>query len=162
MSDLGKLMVQLGKVFPEDKSLSPIEVSNVLNTFFEKRGLAISTRYMRKYELTHELISRIRSSFTDFKQDIKSLTGYKSDRLVRNKYFEMVYAILNHYHFGIAGKSGKLKKISEEEYAVIFDIDRKTLKRNLKVVDFYNHERYKFLNNLEQIFYKIEEGIFDN
>lgn len=74
----------------------------------------------------------------------------------------MVYAILNHYHFGIAGKSGKLKKISEEGYAVIFDIDRKTLKRNLKVVDFYNSERYKTLNNLEQIFYKIEKNIIDN
>ena len=74
----------------------------------------------------------------------------------------MVYAILNHYHFGIAGKSGKLKKISEEEYAVIFDIDRKTLKRNQEVVDFYNHERYKLFNNLEQIFYKIENIIFDN
>ena len=154
-------MVQLGKVFPENQSLSPIEVSNILSDFFEKRGLAISIKYMRKLELTHELISRIRSSFTAFKQDIKSLTGFKSDRLVRNKYFEMVYAILNHYHFGIAGKSGKLKKISEEEYAVIFDINRKTLKRNQEVVDFYNRERYKIFNNLEQIFYKIEESIFD-
>ena len=154
-------MVQLGKVFPENQSLSPIEVSNVLSDFFEKRGLAISIKYMRKFELTHELISRIRSLFADFKQDIKSLTGFKSDRLVRNKYFEMVYAILNHYHFGIAGKSGKLKKISEEEYAVIFDINRKTLKRNQEVVDFYNRERYKIFNNLEQIFYKIEESIFD-
>ena len=161
MSDQEELMVQLGKVFPENQSLSPIEVSNILSDFFEKRGLAISIKYMRKLELTHELISRIRSSFTDFKQDIKSLTGFKSDRLVRNKYFEMVYAILNHYHFGIAGKSGKLKKISEEEYAVIFDINRKTLKRNQEVVDFYNRERYKIFNNLEQIFYTIEESIFD-
>ena len=155
-------MMQLEKCYPEDKSLSPIEMRNLFEDFFAKRGLKLKVEFLRENELTQELISRIRSSFTDFKQDIKSLTGYKSDRLVRNKYFEMVYAILNHYHFGIAGKSGKLKKISEEEYAVIFDIDRKTLKRNLKVVDFYNHERYKILNNLEQIFYKIEEGIFDN
>ena len=161
MSEQDIASLQLGQVFPEDMSLAPIEMSIIIK-FLKNRGYLIRKIDLRENELTQELISRIRSQYDDFKPLIEEVIKQRSDRFYRNTYFEMVYAILNHYHFGIAGKSGKLKKISEEEYAVIFDIDRKTLKRNQEVVDFYNRERYKIFNNLEQIFYKIENNIFDN
>lgn len=152
-------MLQLGKCYPEDKSLSPIEVSKQLGPFFEKRGLSLKIGYKQQYELTQELISRINRIYEKVKPDIQSRLKFNSERLVRNKYFEMVYAILTHHHFGIANKNNKLIRISYSKFAKIFHIDRKTTSRNQLVTDFYNENSYKPFKCLEKIFYDIEQNI---
>lgn len=152
-------MMQLEKVYPEDKSLSPIEMRNLFEDFFAKRGLKLKVEFLRENELTQELISRIRSSYDDFKKDIKRILNYQSDRLVRNKYYEMVFAILEHHHFGIANKNKQLIKISFSRFAAIFEVNRKTTSGNQSITDFYRSKRYKKHNELERIFYKIENVI---
>ena len=42
----------------------------------------------------------------------------------------MVYAILEHHHFGIANNNNKLKKISYCEFAETFEVNQKNM--NLK------------------------------
>lgn len=148
-------------MFPEDKSLSPIEVSNLFKDFFAKRGLKIKVEYKMKYELTQELISRIRSSYDDFKNDIKRILRFKSDRLIRNKYFEMVFAILEHNHYGISNEKKELIKISCSQFAQIFEVNRKTISGNQIITDFYSEERHKQYDELKNIFYKIENVILN-
>ena len=161
MSEQELFLVQLGKLFPEDKSLSPIEVSNLFDDFFAKRGLKIKVEYKMKYELTQELISRIRSSYNDFKNDIKRILRFQSERLVRNKYYEMVYAILEHHHYGIANKNKKLITISYCRFADIFEVNRKTTSGNQIITDFYSEKRQKQYEELKKIFYKIENVIIN-
>jgi hypothetical protein len=55
----------LEKCFPEDKSLSPIEMSNLLDEFCKKRGLVCKFGYLRKNELNQELISRIKNYYKE-------------------------------------------------------------------------------------------------
>lgn len=152
-------MMQLEKCYPEDKSLSPIEMRNLFEDFFAKRGLKLKVEFLRENELTQELISRIRRSYDDFKDEMKRVLKFKSDRLVRNKYYEMVFAILDHHHFGIANKNKQLVKISLNRFAVIFEVNRKTTSGNQIITDFYRSGRYKQHNELETIFYKIENVI---
>lgn len=159
MGDQEILMLQLGKCYPEDKSLSPIEVSKLLGPFFEKRGLSLKVGYIQKHELTQELISRIKKLYEKVKPDIKNRLKFNSERQVRNKYFEMVYVILDYNHFGIANKNNKLIKISCNKFANIFGVRRNTLSKNQLVMNFYLGNRYKIYNCLEEIFYEIERNI---
>ncbi len=161
MSDRDILMSSLEKYFPEDKSLSPIGMSEFFGDFFEKRGLNARFSYLRENELTQELISRIRSSYDDFKNDIKRILRFKSDRLIRNKYFEMVFAILEHNHYGISNEKKELIKISCSQFAQIFEVNRKTISGNQIITDFYSEERHKQYDELKNIFYKIENVILN-
>jgi hypothetical protein len=152
----------LEKCFPEDKSLSPIEMS-MLNEFFKKRGLDCRIGYLIKKELNQELISRIKKYYNEVFQDLVVVLDYKSGRLIKNKYYEMVYAILDHHHFGIASKRNKLTKLSFSRFAEIFEVNRKTTSTNQNVTDIYSSKRYKLKKDkddeLRYIFDKIEKII---
>lgn len=161
MSDLENKRLQLEILFPEDKSLSPIEMS-MLNEFFKKRGLDCRIGYLIKKELNQELISRIKNYYKEVFQDLVVILDYKSGRLIKNKYYEMVYAILDHHHFGIASKNkDKLVKLSFSKFAEIFKVNRKTTSGNQNYVDFYNKKRYNLKGDLIYVFDKIEKVILE-
>ena len=163
MSEIDLLRLKLENVFPEDKSLSPIEMSELLNDFCVKRGLTCKFGYLRKKELDQELISRINKFYKEKFDDLTTIIGYKSGRSIRNKYYQMVFAILEHHHFGIANNKNKLIKLSFNRFAEIFDVDRKTTSNNQVVVNFYSKKRYKLNvdNKLKIIFSEIENKILE-
>jgi len=138
-------------------------MSNLLDEFCKKRGLVCKFGYLRKNELNQELISRIKNYYKEVFQDLVVILDYKSGRLIKNKYYEMVYAILDHHHFGIASKRNKLTKLSFSRFAEIFEVNRKTTSTNQNVTDFYSSKRYKLKKDkddeLRYIFDKIEKKI---
>ena len=50
--------------------------------------------------------------YNDFKTDIKNAGNHKSERIVRDRYFQLVYAILQREKFGIANDKNKLIKVT--------------------------------------------------
>lgn len=139
-------------------------MSNLLDEFCKKRGLVCKFGYLRKKELNQELISRIKNYYKEVFQDLVVILDYKSGRLLKNIYFEMVYAILDHHHFGIANKRNKkLIKITYSKFAEIFGINRKTTSNNQMVVNFYSEKRFKLKGDkeLQYIFKEIENKILE-
>lgn len=159
--------LQLEITFPEDKSLSPKEMSNYkdkIENFCKMLGLSCKSECLEdkepKHELNQELISRINIFYQEVFEDLRIILKNQSGKTIRNKYYELVYAILNYHQYGIANKKGnKLKKLSYRIFAEIFKVDRKTTSRNQSVVDFRDENRYKMDNDLEYIYDEIERKI---
>ena len=153
--------------FPEDKSLSPIEMSNKkdeIENFCKMLGLSCKSEYLEdkepKHELNQELISRINNFYQEVFKDLRTILKCKSGKTIKNKYYEMVYAVLNYHQYGIANKKGnKLNKLSYRIFAKIFEVDRKTTSRNQSVLDFRDENRYKMDNDLKYIYDEIERKI---
>ncbi len=159
--------LQLEITFPEDKSLSPIEMSNKkdeIENFCKMLGLSCKSEYLEdkepKHELNQKLISRINNFYQEVFKDLRTILKCKSEKTIKNKYYEMVYAILNYHQYGIANKKGnKLKKLSYRIFEKIFEVDRRTTSRNQSVVDFRDENRYKMDNDLKYIYDEIERKI---
>lgn len=160
MSDRDILMSSLEKYFPEDKSLSPIGMSEFFGDFFEKRGLNARFSYLRENELTQELVSRIKQRCAAYELEIRAKTNYKSEKTLRNTYYQMIFAILTHHHYGIINNKKQLKRISNKWFAKEFEVNRKTLSANLSNVNFYDSNRA--IKDLHDIFFRIENEIINN
>jgi len=157
--------MQLENTYPEDKSLSPIEMSielkELLDDFCRKRGLVCKFEYLISRELNQELISRIKQRFNINQEDLATVLGYKSERGPKIIYYSMVYAILEKHQFGITNKKqNKLRKISYSQFAEIFHVDRKTIAKNINYANFYR-KKNNLNNNLKHIFYDLEKMILN-
>ena len=161
-----ELKATLETIIPRER-LTPIEMSYLLNEICAERGLACSFKYRRQKELNQELISRIKTFFNILYKDLKNALGFKSERSIKNFYYQMVYAILEHHHFGIANNNKKLKKISYCEFAEIFEVNRKTISANQNVANFYDSQRIKLKpegqndKEIRRIFKEIEQIILE-
>ena len=91
--------------------LTPKSVE-VLNKILSPRGYKIVANPIRERKFTQELALRIKTMYNDFKTDIKNAGNHKSERIVRDRYFQLVYAILQREKFGIANDKNKLINIS--------------------------------------------------
>lgn len=160
MSDRDILKSYLEKCSPEDKSLSPIEMKELIGDLLEKRGQIARVSYLRKKELTQELVSRIKQSCAAYELEIKTKTNYKSEKTLRNTYYQMIFAILTHHHYGIINNKKQLKRISNKWFAKEFEVNRKTLSANLSNVNFYDSNRA--IKDLHDIFFRIENEIINN
>ena len=159
MFDIDILRMKLEQCYPENKPLAPIEMSKLMDEFCRKRGLVCKFEYLINpdKELNQEFISRINNYYQEVFQDLVAILNYKSRQLIRNKYYKMVYAILEHNNFGIANKNKKrLLKIDYSKFSRIFDVDRKVLASNQKLVNFYDDSRYNWKGDLKYIFDQIE------
>lgn len=153
--------------FPEDKSLSPIEMSNYkdkIENFCKMLGLSCKSEDLvdkePKHELNQELISRINNFYQEVFEDLRAILECKSGKTIKNNYYELVYAVLNYHQYGIANKKkNELKELSYREFSKIFKINRKTLSKNQSVVDFRGEKRQKIYNDLEVVYEKIERKI---
>lgn len=161
-----ELVATLETIIPRER-LTPIEMSNLLNEICAERGLACSFKYLIKNELNQELISRIKFFFTKKYKDLKNALGFKSERSIKNFYYQMVYAICDHHHFGIANNKKKLIKISYCKFAEVFEVNRKTTSDNQKVANFYDSQRIKLKpegqndKEIRRIFKEIEQIILE-
>ena len=97
--------------------------------------------------------------YNDFKTDIKKKGNHKSERIVRDRYFQLVYAILQREKFGIANDKNKLINISCSRFASMYNINRKTLAENKYRADLYVTHGDKF-KKLKPIYDEIRKRIF--
>lgn len=95
----------------------------------------------------------------DFKEEIRRITKSKSERIVRNYYYAMVYAILRHHNYCIEDRN---VVISTSEFGRLFEVDRHTVKNNQDFLDFYKNKKYTQFDDLESIFEEIEKNITRN
>ena len=96
--------------------------------------------------------------YNDFKTDIKNAGNHKSERIVRDRYFQLVYAILQREKFGIANDKNKLINISCCRFAAMYHINRKTLAENKCRADLYVIQGDK-LKELKPIYDEIRKRI---
>ena len=134
-------------------------MSEIFGDFFEKRGLNARFSYLREHELTQELVSRIKGSSTSYKEEISKVTGY-GEKTAKNTYYQIVFAILDHHHYGIVNNKKQLKRITFPWFANEFGVNRKTLSARQGDVDFYNSKRANKV--LRDIFFRVENDIINN
>lgn len=109
-----------------------------------------------KKRLTPELVTGIKKMHDDIKEEIRRIIKSKSERIVRNYYYAMVYAILRHHNYCIENRN---VVISTSEFGRLFEVDRHTVKNNQDFLDFYKNKNFK---EIEETFWKIEKNITRN
>ena len=157
MSEQENLFVQLENIIHEDKKLTPKSV-DVLNRYLSPKGYKIVANPIRERKFTQELALRIETMYYEFKTDIKNAGNHKSERIVRDGYFQLVYAILQREKFGIANDKNKLINISCSRFAAMYNINRKTLAENKYRADLYVMQGDK-LKELKPIYDEIRKRI---
>lgn len=151
--------MQLENIIHEDKKLTPKSVE-VLNKILSQRGYKIVANPIRERKFTKELELRIKTMFNEFKTDIKNEGKHKSEKIVRDRYFQLVYAILQREKFGIANDKNKLINISCSRFASMYNINRKTLAENKYRADLYVTHGDKF-KKLKPIYDEIRKRILN-
>ena len=152
------LLRAIEEYYPRGSKLSPVEMGEFFGDFFAQRGLKVRFSYLRQHELTQELISRIKISLIYYIEEISKVTGY-GVRTAKNTYYQMVFAILNHHHYGIVNNKKQLKRITFPWFANEFGVNRKTLSARQGDVNFYNSKRA--IKVLRDIFFRVENDIIN-
>ena len=132
----------------------------IMELVARKLGVGIRIREQRaKVTLTPELVTGIKKMYDDLKEEIRRITKSKSEKIVRNYYYAMVYAILRHHNYCIENRN---VVISASKFGRLFEVNRRTVKNNQDFLDFYKNKKYTQFDELEGIFGEIEKNITRN